>query len=206
MGPGLEVEKGKIDDEQLQPQRNSIIYTWGTSADERRLNYPCDSLSGPFQDAYFRGVTIGADRETVFRWLCQMRVAPYSYDWIDNFGRESPQILSPGMDNLALGQTFMTIFTLVHFENNGSITLRMKPNRHSFKLFGDVAVCYRIRPEAENRCRLVVKLIVRYPKGVIGTFMRMLLPLGDLVMMRRQLLNFKQLAEGPQQLHPSPRI
>ena len=51
-------------------------------------------------------------------------------------------------------------------------------------------------PEGAERCRLVVKLVVRYPGGVTGTLMRQLLPWGDLVMMRRQLLNLKGLAEG----------
>jgi len=192
----VNVDRRSIGDKKLKFERNSAIYTWGTTAGERRLTYPCDDLSGTFKDAYFRGITIYATGETIFRWLCQMKVAPYSYDWVDNFGRTSPKILSPGLENLALGQTFMTIFTLAHFEKNRSITLRMKPDLHSFKLFGDVAVCYRIFAEARNRCRLVVKLIVRYPEGIAGVFMRKLLPLGDLVMMRRQLLNFKRLAES----------
>jgi hypothetical protein len=44
-------------------------------------------------------------------------------------------------------------------------------------------------------CRLVVKLAVVWPSGFHGVVMRSLLPAGDLVMMRRQLLNLKALAE-----------
>jgi hypothetical protein len=42
---------------------------------------------------------------------------------------------------------------------------------------------------------VLVKMIVRYPRGLQGTLMRWGLPWGDLVMMRGQLLNFKALAE-----------
>jgi hypothetical protein len=51
-------------------------------------------------------------------------------------------------------------------------------------------------PDAgSRRCRLVVKLLVAWPSGWHGPAMRAFLPAGDLVMMRRQLLNFKALAE-----------
>jgi hypothetical protein len=60
---------------------------WGITSHERLLNYPCDRYMETVHDTYYRGVTIHADPEVIFRWICQMRVAPYSYDWIDNFGR-----------------------------------------------------------------------------------------------------------------------
>ncbi len=60
---------------------------------------------------------------------------------------------------------------------------------------GDLAVTYLVLPEDASRCRLLVKLIVRYPPSLLGSFMRWGLPWGDLVMMRRQLLNLKALAE-----------
>jgi hypothetical protein len=42
---------------------------------------------------------------------------------------------------------------------------------------------------------LIVKLLVRYPQGILGVLMRLMLPWGDLIMMRRQLINFKELSE-----------
>jgi hypothetical protein len=54
-------------------------------------------------------VTVHAS-PAVVRWLCQLRAAPYAYDWLDNWGKQSPRQLIPGLENLKLGQTVMTIF------------------------------------------------------------------------------------------------
>jgi hypothetical protein len=149
----------------------------------------------PHADAIlYRGVTINASARTIFRWLCQMRVAPYSYDWIDNCGRQSPRELTPDLDNLVIGQDVMGIFDLVGFEVNRQITIRVKPRSRAAKTFGDIAGSYVIVPRATD-CRLLVKLIGKYPQGATGRLMGALLPWGDLIMMRRQLLNFKQLSE-----------
>ena len=43
-----------------------------------------------------------------------------------------------------------------------------------------------------------VKILVRYPDGLSGMILKQILPLGDLIMMRRQLLNFKKLSEQTQ--------
>jgi hypothetical protein len=174
----------------------SAAYTWGTEEAERRLPFPCDHYIERAAAAYFRGITVNGAPAVLFRWLCQLRVAPYSYDWIDNGGRRSPRTLTPGMENLAIGQSVMQIFTLVEFAKDRHVTLRIKHGAGAFSLRGDLAVTYLILPEEAGRCRLLVKLVVRYPPGFLGSLMRWGLPWGDLVMMRRQLLNLKALAEG----------
>jgi hypothetical protein len=180
-------------------QMASISETWGTEPEERRLGYPCDDIILQPDDALYRGVTINASAEIVFRWLCQMRVAPYSYDWLDNGGRRSPPELTPGLENLEVGQAVMRIFNLTRFEKDRHLTLRLKAKSGASKTFGDIALSYVIvslpRHHSRRSCRLLVKLIVKYPRGLYGQMMRALLPWGDLVMMRRQLLNLKQLAE-----------
>jgi len=174
----------------------SVAETWGTDAAERALPFPCDRYLDQPDGVYFRGATIRAGAPAIFRWLCQMRVAPYSYDWIDNGGRRSPRTLTPGMDALAVGQSMMRIFTLVDFAPGRHVTLRIKHGGVAFRSFGDLAVTYLIVPLEADRCRLLVKMVVRYPRGLRGALMRWGLPWGDLVMMPRQLLNFKALAEA----------
>jgi hypothetical protein len=180
-------------------QMSSISETWGTEPQERIGAFPCDAVIPQPEASLFRGVTVDASPGVVFRWLCQMRVAPYSYDWIDNGGVQSPRQLTPGLEELVVGQDVMRIFKLVSFEQDCQLTLRLKPKSSASRTFGDIAVSYVIHPLVEDgkagRCRLIVKLLVNYPPGLKGTMMRALLPWGDLIMMRRQLLNFKQLAE-----------
>ena len=176
-----------------RPGLRTLGTVWGVSESECRQGYPCDSLVGGGA-CYFRGVTVHASPSTLFRWLCQLRAAPYSYDWIDNFGRKSPQRLTPGLERLERGQPVMRIFELVTFEPECHLTLRLLPGSRSARLFGELAVSYVIRPGAAG-CRLLAKLVVRYPPGLRGAMMRAFLPVGDLIMMRRQLLNLKRLAE-----------
>ena len=170
--------------------------TWGVESAETAIAFPCDRLDGGFEAEYYRGVTVHAPPATVYRWLCQLRAAPYSYDWIDNWGRRSPRRLVPGLENLSIGQTVMTIFDLVDFEPDRHVTVRIKPGSSAWRLFGDVAGSYLIVPLNGGACRLLAKLRVRYPRGLKGRLMRAVLPPGDLVMMRRQFLNLKRLAEA----------
>ena len=177
---------------------SSISETWGTKQEERRLAFPCDNLILQADDALYRGVTVNASPKTVFRWLCQMRIAPYSYDWLDNGGRQSPRELTPGLENLAIGQDVMRIFKLSGFEEDRHLTLRLKGNSRASQTFGDIALSYVLVPVddgSSRSCRLLVKLMAKYPRGLYGRMMRVLLPWGDLIMMRRQLLNLKRLAE-----------
>jgi len=143
----------------------------------------------------FAVLTVNAKPEKVFRWLCQLRVAPYSYDLIDNFGRRSPQQLKPGSEQLALGQPVMTIFELVDFRQNNHITGRIWPGSKAEKIFGAIAGSYCVKPLGNGKTCLLVKIQVKYPRRWWGSCMRAILPVGDLIMMRKQLLNFKRLVE-----------
>ena len=86
---------------------SEIVRTWGTTPQEQQRSFPCDKILPDHNEAYYRSVSVLAEPATVFRWLCQLRVAPYSYDWIDNLGRRSPRELDPDLENLELGQHFM---------------------------------------------------------------------------------------------------
>jgi hypothetical protein len=170
----------------------AVARTWGTTAQERALEFACDRFVADASDAYYRGLTVNAPPGVLFRWLCQLRAAPYSYDWLDNLGRQSPRRLMPGLERLQVGQRIMFVFRLAAFQPDRHITAVL--DRGTF-LFGDLAVTYLIVPEAEERCRLVAKVAVDYPRTPIGVAMRGLLPAGDLVMMRKQLLTLRELAE-----------
>ncbi len=174
--------------------RTGPAYTWGTTARDRSQPFPCDRHLPDAEDAYFRAVDVAAPAGVLFRWLCQLRAAPYSYDWIDNRGRRSPRHLTPDLERLSTGQTVMTIFELVEFELDRQITVLM---RRSSRLFGMVAVTYLIACPRPRHCRLVVKVLLRQPSGTpLRRLGRELLPWGDLIMMRRQMLNLKRLAES----------
>ena len=143
----------------------SVVDTWGSAPDEREAAYPCDALFDS-SDVLFRAVDVDASSALVFRWLCQLRRAPYGYDWIDNLGRRSPRQLIDGLDRQKVGQRFM-IFRLVSFEEGASITLDSTRG-----LFGRVVGTYKVVPVEADRSRLVVKLIFSAPPGPYGWVMR----------------------------------
>jgi hypothetical protein len=184
-----------------------VIFNWGTTAAERELEYGCEGLVTEPDQLLFRGVDVAAPVATTFRWLCQLRGAPYSYDNLDNRGRQSPQQLTPGLEQLEVGQRVCTIFKLVAFEPGRSLTVITKGG-----LFGKVACTYRAEPHASDpgSSRILVKFEIRYPRTLAGALMRGLLPAGDLVMMRRQLLNLAGLAErtaaDERALHAAPLL
>jgi hypothetical protein len=168
--------------------RLAVVDEWGSSAVERSEPFPCDDLGVSPDRVLFRAIDIVAPPEQVFRWLCQLRVAPYSYDWLDNLGRRSPRELTEGVEQLEIGQRMCTIFTLAHFEPGRSLTLDHRG------VFGRVAITYRVTPRPGGS-RLVVKLLWVVPGSIARPLLAALLPAGDLVMMRKQLRTFKALAE-----------
>ena len=120
----------------------SIAETWGSRPEEREEHYPCDDLAVR-GSTLFRAIDIAAPVPTTFRWLCQLKSAPYSYDWLDNFGKQSPRTLIAGSEDLSVGQRVMSIFRLVSFAQDDHLTMRIASSK-ARKLFGDVIVTYRV--------------------------------------------------------------
>ena len=171
----------------------SIARTWGTTAAERARVYPCDAIIDPADDL-FRGVDVAAAAAVTYRRLCHVKVAPYSYDWLDNRGRRSPRELVNGVDDLTVGERMMRIFTLVAFRRDEHLTVRLTAPRGR-RLFGDIAVTYAVVATSPSTCRLVAKLRVTPAPGAFGRLRTSLLAWGDLVMMRKQLITLARLAE-----------
>jgi hypothetical protein len=171
------------------------------------MSFPCDHYIDGSDEAYFRAIDVKAPAQMLFQWLCQLKVGSYSYDWIDHMERiffkvqesipthPSPKQLLPGVENLTLGQKVMGIFKLVEFEQNRHLTIVMDDKR-ARAIFGDIAASYVILPLTLNTCRLVLKGHIRYPRNRFWSWIRWVLPWGDLLMMRKQFLRLKDLTES----------
>lgn len=162
---------------------------WGATEAEREHPLPCDDVR-PGGVQADRAISIDAPPSVVYSWLCQLRVAPYSYDLLDHFGRRSPRQRDPALTELEVGQRFMSAFTLVSFVLCRHITL----------VSGKICVTYAVRPEGTG-----TRLTVRMHCGAPWIIARAL-ALGDVVMMRKQLLTLKERAEAEARACGRPAI
>jgi hypothetical protein len=169
------------------------MFMWNTTEDDHALEFRCDDYMPEPHGCGLRAIDIDAPKHVVWRWLCQLRVAPYSYDWIDNFGRRSPRRLTPGLEDLAPGQRMLTFGEILEFEPEEQLTFRMAVGRF---FWGDVAGTYLLLTRGEDRCRLVSKTTAHTPPGPVTWFRSVVLSRAELVMSRKQLRNLKALAEG----------
>jgi hypothetical protein len=168
----------------------ALPMVWGASPDEVHRHYPADDLV-PGALLLTRAISVRAPADLTWRWLCQVAVAPYSYDWIDNRGRRSPQTLTPGADRLEPGQTMAIVFRLTSFDEGHHWTAITTPRGE--RMFGPVAMTYAAEPDGPNS-RIVCR-IAAAARGPLAQVRAQALAWGDLVMMRRQFLNLKALAE-----------
>lgn len=157
---------------------------WGVTPAERQRRFPCDELIPDPGFQAWRGVTVEASCSDVWPWVAQIRLAPYSYDWIDNLGRRSPQRLR-GLPDPVIGERFTTAF-------GGRPAGRVIATTAGEHLTGEImgAVMSYVLVPYGTKTRLLLKLVTRERRAFTP-----LLSLGDLIMARRQLLNIARLAE-----------
>jgi hypothetical protein len=217
-----------------------IPLSWGCTPADLRRAYPADRMVAEPALRMTRAVHVDAAPAVAWRWLCQMEVAPYSYDWIDNPGplpalsgllravaraprrvvvsrrdsvpppssalqgtprdaardgleyrhwpgRRSPRELTPGVGDPSVGQR-VQVFRVTDVDPGHQWSGYTTP-----RAFGRTAVTYAVEPEGRGS-RLVCR-IVTSQRGPVAWAWSRLLAWGDLVMMRKQLLTFKELAE-----------
>jgi hypothetical protein len=161
---------------------------WGVSRSEIVRTYPCDEfVAAPTLQAW-RGVRVEAPAGAVWPWVTQVRLAPYSYDWIDNFGHRSPRELA-GLPEPRVGDRFTTI---ADRRAVGRI-VSVDPGQQLTGAIGGTFMSYVLVSQERDVTRLLLKIVARTTRWfALG------LSVGDLIMARRQLLNFKHLAETHQ--------
>jgi hypothetical protein len=187
--------------------------TWGTSEEERAGRFAIDELVPGDGPAGYRGVTIEETPRRIWPWLGQLRLAPYSYDWLDNGMRRSPRHLVPDLDPMAVGDRFMVWLRLADVEPERTVTALCRSyaeldgrerkfhdvaQRPTFRLFNLswCGVTYRLVPIGPSTTRLLVKLRWRCRPNLLQRPSEAFFLLADTIMMRRQLLNLKRLAES----------
>ncbi|MGE2717529.1 polyketide cyclase [Mycolicibacterium litorale] len=160
---------------------------WGVTDAEVARRYPCDDVVPDPTGQFWRGVTVNAEPRRVWPWVTQIRVAPYSYDWLDNLGRQSPRTLLD-LPDPAVGDHFTSA---AGGRRLGTI-LSVDPGRQLTGSIAGAVMSYVLEPDQDGT-RLLLKINV--PSMPFSGVFLPLLSVGDLVMARRQLLNFKTLAE-----------
>jgi len=169
---------------------------------ELEYTYPEDKYIDKNSILLYRAISVNASSVKLFQWVSQMRFAPYSYDWIDNGGKKSPQYIIPSLPELKNGDAIMRIFTLINFRKNEFLSFTIPDTAPSYlriplKLFAkSFYITYQLFPVEENKTRLVVKIIVNSYQTFFHSLFVKIADIADYIMMRKQLLNFKRLAES----------
>jgi hypothetical protein len=171
-----------------------LPHVWGATPLECAATYACDRLSPHPQHEFFRAVDVAAPAAVTYRWLQQLRIAPYSYDWADNFLLPSPATLTARAGRIAVGQRMMHVFAIIDFEPGRTLTLGPR-SRIATALLGTLYGTYVVSPRGPTASRLFVKVNATYPRSVYGWLVGGLMPWIDFVMMRRQLQRLKAFAE-----------
>jgi hypothetical protein len=157
---------------------------WGVTEAEVSRRYPCDDVVPSPAVQLWRGVTVEAPPDQVWPWIRQIRLAPYSYDWLDNLGRRSPRELRP-MPDPQPGEPF----TCIGGRLDVGRVVSVAANEHLTARIMGAVMSYVVMP-AGSGTRLLLKIVMRDRRWYTSA-----VAVGDWPMARRQLKNLKAFAE-----------
>jgi hypothetical protein len=172
--------------------------TWGATREEITAVMPGDDVvAAPIFNAT-RGVTVNAPPEAIWPWLVQIgfgRAGWYSYDLLDNLGRNSAERIFPDLQHVAIGD-------LIPLGSGSESGLRVKafePNR--WMLWWDRRIqgttwVWALDQMPDGRTRLVTRVRARpsWRHPTTAAWL-VLTEVADFPMMRKCLLGIKGRAE-----------
>jgi len=179
---------------------------WGANDEELDLPLPGDDIVKSPSGTSTRAITIYAPPEDIWPWLVQMgkgRGGLYSYDWLDiAFGYLSEpssrrvlpefQDLQPG-DVIPIGKDGRTEddFYVHIVEPNRALVIGA--NDPEFR--NRVSWAMVLVPIGSNETRLIVRVSIRLDEGIKGAAMSAVMEPASFIMLRKQMLTLKRLAE-----------
>ena len=143
-----------------------------------------------------RCIEIRAGASDIYVWLKQLRIAPYSYDLIDNRCKKSPDHIIENLPPLKINTHYLLAFHIFEFEENSFIVCRfcepINPpvNLYMKSLFFE----YRI-VEQGTKTKLWCKIKGYYNTDISSKGFFFIFSIVNKIMMKRQLRNIKKLSE-----------
>ena len=143
-----------------------------------------------------RSIEISADPSDIFVWLKQFRIAPYSYDFIDNRNRRSPDYIIENLPPLKVNTHFLLAFHILEFEEDYFILCRFcEPINTPVNLYlKDLLIEYRIIKDGTTS-KLWCKVRGYYNRDIYSKGFFYVFSGVNKIMMTRQLKNIKRLSE-----------
>jgi hypothetical protein len=143
-----------------------------------------------------RSIEIQAKAPDIFIWLKQLRVAPYSYDFIDNRFRKSPDYIIENLPHLKVNNHFLLAFHIFEFKENSFIAGRFcEPINPPVNLYmKGLYIEYRISLLA-NKTILWCKIKGYFNTDISSKGFFVIFSVINKIMMTRQLKNIKKLSE-----------
>lgn len=175
--------------------------------DERSRPMPGDDLLTDCIGSLTHAITIRRPRGEVWPWLVQMgagRAGWYSYDFIDNGRRHSAERIVSELQHIDPGAILPALpgmtegFTVLQVDPQRSLVLGWLPLSGGPPL---MTWAFVLAEAAPGCTRLIVRARARAgyrpPFGLPGWTVGTLVPLGHLLMQRKQLLGIARRAESP---------
>ena len=172
---------------------------WGATDLEVRRSMPGDELLRMDAPSTTRAITIDASPAEIFPWLLQIgygRGGWYSYDWIDNDGKQSVDRIEPELQGLVIGDRIEML------PGMGPVVREIARERHIVCSGAADSWCLMVKPMSGRKTRLISRWRQDWPKTPATFIWAALSDPGAFVMEQKMLRTIRDLAEGGAERRP----